>query len=53
MDPDTMVGPLASKKQRDDLAKQVEETIGGGATVLYGSLDYKPLEADLQEGNFF
>lgn len=36
-DVDTTMGPLASKVQRDNVSKQVEAAINGGAKVLYQS----------------
>lgn len=35
--PDTTVGPLASKMQRDNVAKQVDAAINAGAKILYQS----------------
>ena len=39
---DTTVGPLSMRKSRDDLVRQVKESIEKGATVAFGSLDYQP-----------
>ena len=36
MDDSTDIGPLSSAKQRDNLHKQVEESVGKGATIILG-----------------
>ncbi|TXD98370.1 NAD-dependent succinate-semialdehyde dehydrogenase [Psychrobacter frigidicola] len=36
MDDATDIGPLSSAKQRDDLHKQVEESVSKGATIILG-----------------
>lgn len=36
MDPATDIGPLATRQVRDDVARQVQETVARGATVLAG-----------------
>ena len=36
MDDSTDIGPLSSAKQRDNLHKQVEDSVGKGATIILG-----------------
>jgi succinate-semialdehyde dehydrogenase/glutarate-semialdehyde dehydrogenase len=50
---ETTVGPLSSQKSKDDLVKQVKESIEKGATVAFGSLEYSPEDENLKNGAYF
>lgn len=47
LDPKTTLAPMNTKEAKEDLQKQVDEAVEGGATVVYGNESY-----DL-EGQFF
>jgi len=53
MDPETTIGPLSMQKSKEDLTKQVKESIEKGATVSYGSLDWKMEDPNLKDGAYF
>jgi succinate-semialdehyde dehydrogenase/glutarate-semialdehyde dehydrogenase len=53
MDEKTTIGPLINQKAKDNLIKQVKQSVDNGAKIIYGGLDYKMTDSNLKDGSYF